>query len=177
MVYSYVMLYTLGTQKHDKLHSLQRSLPEGLVADAAWLEANGYSGALRKKYVAHGWLDQVVRGVYRRPVPELAQQGVKNLPCESVVISLQTLLKAYFVVGGRTALELQGFVVGEALERPLPLLAEKDPQGEIARGRCGQGASAKRTARPGREARRADFSGWRPYTRSIRIGDVPLLDG
>ena len=28
---------------------------------------------------------------------------------ESVVISLQTLLKAHFVVGGRTALELQGF--------------------------------------------------------------------
>ena len=99
----------MGTRNQDKLNSLQRSLPEGLVADAAWLEQNGYSGALRKKYVAHGWLDQVVRGVYRRPVPELAQQAGKDLPWESVVISLQMLLKAPFVVGGRTALELQGF--------------------------------------------------------------------
>ena len=99
----------MGTRNQDKLNSLQRSLPEGLVADAAWLEQNGYSGALRKKYVAHGWLDQVVRGVYRRPVPELAQQAGKDLPWESVVISLQMLLKAHFVVGGRTALEMQGF--------------------------------------------------------------------
>ena len=49
---------------------LQRSLPEGLLADSAWMEKHGYSRALRKKYVAHGWLDQVSRGLYRRPVPE-----------------------------------------------------------------------------------------------------------
>ncbi len=88
---------------------MQRSLPEGLVADAAWLEKNGYSGALRKKYVAHGWLDRVARGVYRRPAPELASEAEKGVPWESVVISLQTLLKAHFAVGGRTALNLQGF--------------------------------------------------------------------
>lgn len=100
----------MGKQNHDKLNWLQRSLPEGLVVDAAWLEKNGYSGALRKKYVAHGWLDKVRRGVYRRPAPLLEQEGtVKGLPWESVVISLQTLLHAEFVAGGRTALELQGF--------------------------------------------------------------------
>jgi hypothetical protein len=99
----------MGKQRHAKLNLLQRSLPDGLVADAAWLEKKGYSGALRKKYVAHGWLDLVARGVYRRPTPDLAQQAGKELPWESVVISLQTLLKAQFVVGGRTALELQGF--------------------------------------------------------------------
>jgi hypothetical protein len=38
--------------------------------------------------------------------PEGAERGVSR---ESVVISLQTLLDAKFVVGGRTALELQGF--------------------------------------------------------------------
>jgi len=80
-----------------------------LVADAAWLEKNGYSGALRKKYVARGWLDGVARAVYRRPPPDLAKETGKVVPWESVVISLQTLLKAHFVVGGRTALELEGF--------------------------------------------------------------------
>jgi hypothetical protein len=103
-------LYTVGKQNQQKLNWLQRSLPEALVADAAWLEKNGYSGALRKKYVARGWLDQVARGVYRRPVSQLTQETAgKTVPWESVVISLQTLLHAKFVAGGRTALELQGF--------------------------------------------------------------------
>lgn len=100
----------MGVQKHEKLNALQRSLPEGLLADAAWFEKKGYSGALRNKYVAHGWLDRVARGVYRRPAPQLPQEGAeKGVPWESVVISLQTLLNTKFVVGGRTALELQGF--------------------------------------------------------------------
>ena len=88
---------------------MQRSLPEGLVASAAWLEKNGYSAPLRKKYVTRGWLDRVARGVYRRPTPALAPEAGKGVPWESVVISLQKLMKADFVVGGRTALELQGF--------------------------------------------------------------------
>ena len=100
----------MGTQIKEKLNWLQHFLPEGLLADATWLEDHGYSGALRNKYVAHGWLDRVARGVYRRPPPQLpdgsAERGVS---WEGVVISLQTLLDAKFVVGGRTALELQGF--------------------------------------------------------------------
>jgi transcriptional regulator with AbiEi antitoxin domain of type IV toxin-antitoxin system len=52
--------------------------------------------------------------VYRRPVPpvpQLPQGGEprKGLTWESVVVSLQTLLQAKFVVGGRTSLEVQGF--------------------------------------------------------------------
>jgi len=100
----------MSTLKQGKLNLLQRSLPDGLIADAAWLQRHGYSGALRKKYVARGWLDLVARGVYRRPAPQLPEVRTgKGLPWESVAISLQTLLHANFVVGGRTALELQGF--------------------------------------------------------------------
>jgi len=95
----------MGIQNQDKLNSLQRSLPEGLIVDAAWLERHGYSRALRKKYVTRGWLDQVVRGVYRRPAPKLQE----SLRWQAVVISLQTLLGRPYTVGGRTALELQGF--------------------------------------------------------------------
>ena len=114
----------MGKQNQEKLNWLQRSLPEGLVADAAWLEKNGYSGALRKKYVAHGWLDQLARGVYRRPVAQLPHEAAgKGVPWESVVISLQALLQAKFVVGGRTALELQGFAhyLSSALQREVHL--------------------------------------------------------
>lgn len=100
----------MGTQTKEKLNWLQRFLPEGLLADATWLEDHGYSGALRNKYVAHGWLDRVARGVYRRPPPQLPDGSTeRGVSWESVVISLQTLLGAKFVVGGRTALELQGF--------------------------------------------------------------------
>lgn len=100
----------MGIQTKDKLNQLQRLLPEGLLADAAWLEDHGYSGALRNKYVAHGWLDRIARGVYRRPPPQLPDESaVRGVSWESIVISLQALLDARFVVGGRTALELQGF--------------------------------------------------------------------
>ena len=99
----------MGIRIQDKLNWLQRSLPEGLVADAAWLEKNGYSRALRNKYVARGWLDKVSRGVYRRPAPALKGEPREGLRWQLVVISLQTLLGYSYTVGGRTALELQGF--------------------------------------------------------------------
>ncbi len=35
----------------SKLNRLQQELPEGLLADAAWMEAHGYSSALRSQYV------------------------------------------------------------------------------------------------------------------------------
>lgn len=84
-----------------KLNHLQKTLPEGLLIDAAWLEREGYSRALRSQYVSAGWLEQPARGVFRRP------RG--SLNWEQVVISLQTLLGRPVSVGGRTALELQGY--------------------------------------------------------------------
>jgi len=80
---------------------LERSLPEGLIVDAAWLSKHGYSTSLRSQYVAAGWLEQPARQVYRRP------RG--SLRWEQVVLSLQTLLHCPIAVGGRTALEAQGY--------------------------------------------------------------------
>ncbi|WP_280553441.1 type IV toxin-antitoxin system AbiEi family antitoxin domain-containing protein [Halomonas sp. 25-S5] len=87
--------------KGGKLNQLVRLLPEGLLVDAAWLEAHGYSRALRSQYVSSGWLDSPVRGVYWRP------RGVFRW--EQVVISLQVLLGYPVSVGGRTALEMRGY--------------------------------------------------------------------
>ena len=88
-------------QKGNKLNQLEHRLPEGLVADAAWFEQNGYSRSLRNQYVAAGWLEQTVRSVFRRP------RGL--ISWEQVVISLQTLLAYPVSIGGRSALELQGY--------------------------------------------------------------------
>ncbi len=90
----------MSSQRAKKLNRLQHILPEGLLADAAWLESRGYSGALRSSYVANGWLERPARGVYTRP------GGIRRW--EQVVISLQSVLRVPVAVGGRTALELQG---------------------------------------------------------------------
>lgn len=91
----------MSEQHGHKLNHLQRLLPEGLLVNAAWLERYSYSRSLRSQYVSAGWLEQPARGVYRRPSGKLQWQHV--------VISLQTLLAVGVVVGGRTALELQGY--------------------------------------------------------------------
>ncbi len=89
-------------QKNEKLNQLHRLLPEGLVVDTPWLEARGYRRQWREKYVAHGWLQGVTRGVYRRPPQE------PRLAWQRVVISLQRLLDKPVHVGGRSALDLHG---------------------------------------------------------------------
>jgi Transcriptional regulator, AbiEi antitoxin, Type IV TA system/Transcriptional regulator, AbiEi antitoxin N-terminal domain len=91
----------MATRSDSKLNRLQQELPEGLLADAGWLEAHGYSSALRSQYVRAGWLDSPARRVYRRSRTPLTWQ--------QAVISLQTLLDLPLAVGGRTALEQLGY--------------------------------------------------------------------
>ena len=91
----------MAEQRLGKLNLLERTLPEGLLVDAAWMERHGYSTSLRSQYVSAGWLMQPARGTYKRPLGQLTW--------EKVVVSLQTLLGRDLSVGGRTALDLQGF--------------------------------------------------------------------
>lgn len=66
------------------------------------VQEEGYSRQLLNHYVSTGWLEQPARGLFRRPRGTLSWQ--------QVVISLQTiLLDDPFIVGGRTAVELQGY--------------------------------------------------------------------
>jgi hypothetical protein len=91
----------MAEQRNKKLNWLERHFPEGLLVDARWLTRHGYSTSLRSQYVRAGWLEQPARGVYRRPRGRLSWQ--------QVVISLQAMLEYPAVVGGRTALEAQGY--------------------------------------------------------------------
>ncbi len=88
-------------QNRGKLNRLQHELPEWMLVDAAWLEARGYSSSLRSQYVTAGWLNQPARRVYRRARGPLIW--------EQVVTSLQSALDHPLTVGGRTALEAQGY--------------------------------------------------------------------
>lgn len=127
----------MGMPTGSKLNRLQRDLPEGLVVDANWLERRGYSSALRSKYAAHGWLEQVARGVYRRPTALLSSPPKRDEPLrwQHVVISLQTVLERPFIVGGRTALELQGFAhyLGAGELREVHLYGNERPPAWISK--------------------------------------------
>ena len=102
LVYRYVIKLSMTEPRRSYLYLLEQDLPEGLLVDSTWLERKGIASNLRAYYVKSGWLEQPVRGLYRRPRGPLGWQ--------QVVISLQTLLGRSLVVGGRTALELQGYV-------------------------------------------------------------------
>ncbi|MFN7544632.1 MAG: type IV toxin-antitoxin system AbiEi family antitoxin domain-containing protein [Acidobacteriota bacterium] len=91
----------MAEQTERKLNRLEHLLPEGLLADAAWLLTQGYSTSLRTQYVAAGWLSQPSRRVYQR--------GRGELTWQQAIVSLQTILDQQVIVGGRTALELQGY--------------------------------------------------------------------
>jgi hypothetical protein len=108
-------------QKRDKLNQLPRLLPEGAVAEAAWLEARGYPRSLRKHYLDRGWLASPGRGLFTRPGPPLRW--------ESVVYSLQSVMAYPVLVGGRTALELEGFAHYPRAEGPaeVHLYTEEKP--------------------------------------------------
>lgn len=91
----------MAEQNRKKLNRLEHLLPEGLLADSAWMSQHGYSTSLRSQYVAAGWLQHPFRQVYRRSRAPLTWQ--------QAVVSLQTLLGNDLVIGGRSALQLQGF--------------------------------------------------------------------
>jgi len=91
----------MATRCEGKLNQLQQKLPDGLLVDAAWLEDQGYSSALRSQYVRAGWLHSPARRVYRR--------SQSQLTWVQVVISLQYLMDLPLTVGGRTALEELGY--------------------------------------------------------------------
>jgi hypothetical protein len=104
--------------------------------DAAWLERHGFSRALRKKYVTNGWLKQVGRGVYRRAVSTSDDSEAIDKPrWEAVVVSLQTLLERKLSLGGRTALEQQGFshYLSTSPRREVHLYGEDPPPGWLSK--------------------------------------------
>jgi transcriptional regulator with AbiEi antitoxin domain of type IV toxin-antitoxin system len=92
----------MSRERSGLLNQLTSKLPEGMLVDAAWLKAQGYSTQLQHQYVKSGWLEQPTRSVFRRPRGTLSWQ--------QVVVSLQNILNySPLIVGGRTALELQGY--------------------------------------------------------------------
>jgi hypothetical protein len=95
----------MNAQRSSRLNHLLTTLPEGFLADSAWLQAQGLSRSSIRDYVDRGWLERIGPRVYRRP----GQTVNAQLRWDVVVLSLQQIMRNPLYVGGRTALELSGY--------------------------------------------------------------------
>lgn len=91
-------------QKEPKLKWVLDQLPHGHLIDTRTLKRHDIDRKLAHKYIESGWLEPVVRGLYRRPAPSR-----NDTNWQTVVRSMQHIMGYPSVVGGRTALEEQGF--------------------------------------------------------------------
>ena len=109
------ILYPMRIQNETKLKWLLEVVLPGRLVDTPTLQRHGITRMLAHKYIDSGWLEPVVRGLYRRP-----QADARRADWQLVVRSLQHVMAYSSVVGGRTALELQGFA------HYLPLRGDQD---------------------------------------------------
>ena len=87
--------------KKDQQQSLDKVLPHGLVATKQWLLGQGFSRHALDNAVKSGRLVSRLGGVYSQANVQLSGYGV--------VCSLQRMMAQPVVVGGLSALALQGF--------------------------------------------------------------------
>ncbi|MGC1504057.1 MAG: type IV toxin-antitoxin system AbiEi family antitoxin domain-containing protein [Sulfitobacter sp.] len=95
-------------QNEKKLKPLLQDLPAGYFVDAAWLVARNIDRKSIFNYERQGWLEKVVRGVYRRPSNDVFSTDSAE-DWERTVLSLQHLMQWSCHVGGKTALDIAGF--------------------------------------------------------------------
>ncbi|HWS59532.1 MAG TPA: AbiEi antitoxin N-terminal domain-containing protein, partial [Flavobacterium sp.] len=79
---------------------LYEIMPEGLVTTRKWLMENNLTRHAIDNLVKSNQLESISKGVYVRNISKITWQ--------SVVFSLQSILKTDLVIGGLTALEIQG---------------------------------------------------------------------
>jgi hypothetical protein len=97
----------MSTQKEEKLKNTLDTIPPGFLVDTAWLERHGVSRFLARKYVDHGWLERINRGVFRRPTPNATKANA--LDWKTCLLSMQHIMGYDVHVGGTTALSEQGY--------------------------------------------------------------------
>ena len=79
----------MDAQRSSRLNHLLTTLPEGFLADSAWLQAQGLSRSSIRDYVDRGWLERIGPRVYRRP----GQTANAQLRWDVAVLSLQQIMR------------------------------------------------------------------------------------
>lgn len=98
----------MNRQRNPRLKPLLDKVPPGFMVDTSWLKAQGINPKSIHDYVARGWLERVIRGVYRRPLPE-GVQGADEVSWEVLLLSLQRIMNYAVHLGGESALDLSGY--------------------------------------------------------------------
>ena len=98
----------MSHHRTPRLKPLLDKVPPGFMVDTPWLKAQGIDPKSIHDYVARGWLERVVRGVYRRPLPE-GVEGAGEASWKVVLLSLQRLTNYAVHLGGESALDLAGY--------------------------------------------------------------------
>lgn len=96
-------------QKTPRLKRLLDKVPPGFMVDTAWLKGQeGIDPKSIHEYVARGWLERVVRGVYRRPLPANVREPA-DADWQVPLLSLQWIMEKDVHLGGESALDLAGY--------------------------------------------------------------------
>lgn len=93
--------------RKPRLKPLLNDLPPGFIVDTKWLRARGIDSKSIHHYISHGWIERIVHGVYRRPLPESVPNRHK-LSWQAVLVSLQQLMGCNVHLGGANALDFAG---------------------------------------------------------------------
>lgn len=94
----------MSAPREEKLKNVLEAIPAGFIVDSRWLETQGVSRFLTRKYIHSGWLERLERGVFRRPAPQPVL-----LDWQTCLLSLQHIMANKAHVGGTTALDLHGY--------------------------------------------------------------------
>jgi hypothetical protein len=90
----------MSTNKRTKINQFLDDHKPGTVCLASWLEDQGISYELQKRYRKSGWLESVGKGAFKRPKEEVRWQGG--------LYALQTQANSPIHAGAITALAMHG---------------------------------------------------------------------
>ena len=99
----------MSHQNTSRLKYFLDKVPPGFLVDTTWLKKReGIDPKTIHRYVKHGWLEHVVRGVYRRPSPEKTHKSA-DIDWQIALLSLQWIMGKDMHLGGESALDLAGY--------------------------------------------------------------------
>lgn len=91
----------MNIYKGTKINQLLQNWPKGTVATSAWLQTQGISALLKKQYQNTRWIETLGYGAVIRKGDKVNWEGA--------LFALQKQLGIAIHVGGKSALELQGY--------------------------------------------------------------------
>lgn len=102
----------MSHQRAPRLKPFLERVPPGFLVDAAWLKRFGIDPKSIHDYAERGWLERVVRGVYRRPLPHSDQAGRPLVRPETdwqlPLLSIQWIMGHDVHLGGLSSLGFHG---------------------------------------------------------------------